>query len=184
MKLALILILIAFSCALSIGQTEPTDVQDPYKVLVDRNMFLRERSRPRPASTQRAPTTIPERPPEVPETLYVLRGVVIEDGALRAYFENLRGGMTRVSPGDAIATGEVTQIAIDAVAYDAAGQTTWIEIGHNLLGAQGGSSSTPPAPPSQDNVVTSAPPTTLPGDPANMSLEERMKLRAQQGRRR
>src|SRR5687768_9173571 len=80
---------------------------DRYNVLSERNMFMRERQRPRERSeTPRMPQV--ETPPPTPEQTLVLRGIVLEEGELRAYFEDSTTGLAkRVAPGDPIASGRV-----------------------------------------------------------------------------
>ena len=171
-----------------------SDLPEEYDSIVNRDMFLRDRQRPRDPSTQPTTMRAVETPPDVPERRYVLRGIVIEDGQLRAYIESTRGGVTRVAPGDSIATGHVIEIAIDAVAYAwPDGSVKWVEIGQNLEGVRQSapapvatSSGTPTSPSATSSGSTSGASGTTPGsgstDTANMSLEERMRLRRLQGR--
>lgn len=196
MKLAMIVILLAgssFAQAQWRRSSSSQDLPEEYDAIVERNMFVRDRQRPREPSTQPAYTRPVETPPDVPERRFVLRGVVIEEEGLRAYFENTRGGITRVSPGDAVATGHVTEIAIDAVAYAwPDGDVKWIEIGQNLEGVR---QSAPAAPVASTGTSSSSATSASSGTPAgapsngassgstdtaNLSLEERMRLRAQQ----
>jgi hypothetical protein len=188
MKLAVVIFLLLGASFASAQSRRSSDLPEEYNVIVDRNMFLRERQRPREPSTQPATTQRTETPPDVPERRFVLRGIVIEDGALRAYIENTRGGVTRVSPGDAIATGHITEIAIDAVAYAwPDGDVKWVEIGQNLEGVRQSAPAPTASPPSSEpttagNGTSAAPAPEGTPNTANLSLEERMRLRRQQGR--
>lgn len=160
--------------------TSPSD--NPYDVIAERNMFMRERHRPRDATTRPAPATVPtDYVPDTPERRYVLRGVAIEDGEFRAYFENVRTGEgLQVKPGDAIGNGHVAQIAIDAVAYASTeGAIVWIDVGQNLNGMRDTRSVPSSAGPvaSSTPAASSAGPSTGPTDPATQSLEERMRAR-------
>ncbi|MBC7782943.1 MAG: hypothetical protein H7144_03815, partial [Burkholderiales bacterium] len=114
------------------------DYSEKYGVLSDKNIFLKDRPRPRPPSTARTERT--ERPPVPEEPLenrFILRGVVIEDSELRAYVENTRTNfISRLVPGDSIARGHVLEIGIDAIRYEQDGRIKWVEIGHNLAGAR------------------------------------------------
>jgi hypothetical protein len=67
----------------------------------------------------------------------VLTGCVIQDdNKYAAFVENAQTGVTlKVSPGDAIATGKVTNIGFDFLEYETAGQLTRMEIGHNFTGS-------------------------------------------------
>ena len=156
------------------GQRAADGFTERYGMLVESNMFLRDR---RTASPE--PSTQPSAPPPSPEQTMMLTGIVFEDGGFRAYFENLRESrVVRVSPGDAIATGHVSAILIDALEYFAGSESRWIEIGQDLTGkaaavAPGGGSSA---------SSTTAPTTTFSPDvdPASLSPADRLRLRRQQ----
>src|SRR5262249_51648370 len=71
-----------------------------YTVLSDRNIFLRERVRPRGSN---GPTTrrTNEAAPLTPEQSFALRGVVFEDDEIHAYFENIpESSIQRVAIGE------------------------------------------------------------------------------------
>ena len=163
----------------------PPSYSERYGVLADHNIFVRDRSRiPRGGSgggggSSTQPSTRPTL--KSPEEALALRGVVIEDGGLRAYVEDTNNyNMLRLSPGDNVARGKVSAIQIDAVQYEGpGGHREWIEIGQDFTGhtaaagpsfSVGGASSTQPSGPPID-----------PNDP-NLTLEQRMKLRRQQGK--
>jgi hypothetical protein len=165
------------------------DFNSTYGVLSERNMFLRERQAPRPPRTNTQPR-VDTNSTQARERATVLRGVTIEDNELHAYLENTRNNeVIRVAPGDALVNGHVAEIAIDAIAYNADGRTTWVEIGRNLSG--GRESLSPP-------VVDSGPATTGPAGPAasggatppvpnnvkpeGMSMEDWLKARRAQQR--
>ncbi len=114
------------------------DYSDKYSAISEHNIFLKDRPRPRPVTTRNTDRNRNnDQVEESPDARIVLRGVVIEDDELRAYFENTRGNsILKVVPGDRIGKGHVMEIAIDAVRYELDGKTDWIEIGHNLLGAK------------------------------------------------
>jgi hypothetical protein len=174
------------------ADTPPTTRQnynDRYGVLSDRNIFLRERGRPAP-STRRydSSTTSSSRP--AAESTYVLTGIVLEGGQYRAYVEEVNTGrVLRLAVGDAVAKGHVLDIDIDAIAYSANGQGTWIAIGNDLQGkpfnsfpsALSRSMSSSTSPTSGPTTQGAAP---LPIDPnsPNLSVEERMRLRRMQGK--
>ena len=140
---------------------------DTYDVLSQRNMFLRDRPRPRVYHERHEPTSRPAdidyTSPEAIERYTVLRGVVIENNELHAYVENTHtGDVRRLVPGDAIGNGHVTTIAIDAIGFESQGRLNWVEVGQNLQGA---------------TVAPVVSATTMPADTANLSVAERMKLR-------
>src|SRR2546428_7542362 len=69
---------------------------DRYAVLSERNIFLRDRSRPPPSE---GPTTRATHPPEQD---FVLTGIVYESGGYRAYIEDVvNSNVMRISPGEA-----------------------------------------------------------------------------------
>ena len=83
---------------------------DKYAILAEQNIFLRDRSRP----NRSGPTS--QGAPATPEQLLTLTGVVFEDGQYRAYLEDLRSGrVQRLSEGDSVARGRISQIDIDAI---------------------------------------------------------------------
>lgn len=146
-----------------------------YGVLLENNIFLRDRRPQRPPATSQA--TRPAPPPR-PEKDWVLVGVVFEEGAFRAYFENVRGsGVTRAVVGDPIATGAITGVYIDAVAYLLDGEVAWIEIGQDLTGEYvviPGAAVRPTTVPTTS--AAGAPPAGAP-DPNALSIEERLRQR-------
>jgi hypothetical protein len=140
---------------------------------------------------------------------FVLTGVVLEEGLYRAYIEDSNASrILRLTVGDAVARGHIVDIDINAIAYEANGQTKWVGLGCdltgnpvNLIASSGGGSSgggeergrsdrggdrgdgnrgnTGGGPTSQPSLGVPAPP--LPdGAGANLSLEERMRLRRSQ----
>lgn len=165
-----ILIVLSLAAVWAVAQERASDYDKRYGVLTDRNMFLKDRPRPRQATSRPATTQRVEALPETPEMRYILRGVIIEENEFRAYFEDRRGGAIRVAPGDELANGHVAQIAIDAVAFEKDGAIVWIEIGHNLTGSRVATTQ-----PTTESTTTG---TTAPTDGAAPgSALERMRLR-------
>jgi hypothetical protein len=138
---------------------------DRYKLLSDHNIFMKNR---RPA-TRPSRDNRPDRPPPKPETAFILTGCTIEnDNKYVAYVENAQTGVTlKVSPGESIATGKITAIGFDFLEYEAAGQKTRIEIGHNFTGSVA----------SISTYIPSSGPTTGPVDESNLSTEEKLRRR-------
>jgi hypothetical protein len=166
--------------------------QERYGVLSERNIFLRERGRPAPSTRQSDYTSrnSMSRPPA--EATYVLTGIVLEDGQYRAYIEEVgTGRVQRLGVGDAVAKGHVLEIDIDAIAYSAGGEGTWVPIGCDLQGkpfnsfptalSRYMSSTSSTNSTSRPSTQGAAP---LPIDPnsPNLSVEERMRLRRLQGK--
>ncbi len=143
-----------------------------YAILEQRNLFVKDRSRPTTRQTSSASTQPARR--SVEQSL-VVRGIAMEDIGYRAYVEDLNTGSTlRLSPGEPLGRGQVSAIALDAIAYERDGKQTWIEIGNDLTGkfstASGSASAT-------------LSPTSLPAnvdlnDPS-LTVEQRMRLRVQ-----
>ncbi len=171
--------IILFVATAVLGQDRRSEFDETYGVISERNMFLKDRPRPRAPTSRPSSTQQSDRPPEPPESTFVLRGVAIEENGFRAYLEG-GSGMTRVAPGDPIARGHVVEIAIDAIAYEHDGVITWILVGQNLSGTNAASSvvASPTSQPGPTSGATSG--TTA--NTSNLSAEERMRLRRQQER--
>jgi hypothetical protein len=145
-----------------------------YSIVSDKNIFLRDRSRPAPTTASTQSTT--HRSAAIPEESLMLTGVVLEDVGIRAYVEDsITFRIVKLAVGDAIARGKVTDIDLDAVEYEHNGQRKWITIGCDFTGrpAQIASSTT-----YNPTEPTTSPSTQAidPNDP-NLTQEQRMKLR-------
>ncbi|MEA2733753.1 MAG: hypothetical protein QOE14_204 [Humisphaera sp.] len=158
-----------------------------YGLLSQRNIFLRDRSRGSSNGTTRpangAASTQPVR--RDPEETLLLRGIVIEQGEVRAYFDDIvNSRIVRVAEGDTLARGRITRIGLDAVEYApstaaaAGGKPTSVAIGHDLTGkappssSDGAAATTGPVLPSGVEGLN-------PNDP-NLTMEQRLKLRRMQ----
>jgi hypothetical protein len=177
-----ILVLAAMPAAV-FAQRAPA-FSERYGVLSERNIFVRDRSHP---STRPSPTT--QSSPRDPERSVWLAGVALEAEGFRAYVENQNvGTVTRLAIGDSLARGKITAIEIDAVAYEANGQTTWIEIGNDFANHPVRALSEPLAEVSATTTPTTGP--AAAGAPAgaasinlndpNLTVEQKLKLRRQQ----
>lgn len=163
-------------------------VTGPFSVVAEKNIFLRDRTKP--AATTQTASTAPAAPRQrlLEETL-ALTGIVFEDGGFRAYVEDVANDkILRLAPGDSIAHGAIDAIEIDAVSYDQGGKRKWIDIGSDFTGkpctafssSSYGSDSMSDASSGSGDASTSQP-AVNPNDP-NLTVEQRMKLRAQQER--
>jgi len=154
---------------------------EQFGVISERNMFVKDRVRGRgDGATSRPSTTQSAQSPLTPEESFILRGVVYENDAFTAYFENL--GTSRiqaVNAGAELANTRIAEIALDAVMLERNGQTQWIVIGRDLSGNLA-RQATPPATGPGIIGTTSTPST--PSDPATLSIEERLRQRRQQER--
>jgi hypothetical protein len=152
--------------------------RDRYAVLTEQNIFLKDRrTRPRNVgSSGERPMTEMDRIKATPEAKFVLTGVVFEDGDYRAFIEDTSASkVLRLSVGEPIARGKITEIDIDTIAYESAGKTTIINVGTTLTGIPYSAFT---ASPGATPAPGAAPSTPLP-DPnnPNLTIEERMKLR-------
>jgi hypothetical protein len=175
--------------------------REQYAILADRNIFVKERSRIVPSGRngdgrggRDTPRDVPRQPPA--ESSYILTGIVLEDGQVHAFVEDMKAGkVLRLSRGDAVARGQIIDISIDAVQYLAGGQMVWVELGRDFTGAVpssstptyststgGGSTTGPSSAPTASGSSGAPAAAPLPIDPnnPNLTLEERMKLRRQQ----
>ena len=127
---------------------------DNYRVLVDRNIFLRDRRPPRPTRTIRSQPRMPE--PSDTDRGIVLTGVARHDGEFIAFFEDTGTRATgRAAVGQAIGKGKVTAITLDGVEYERDGSVSRIEIGDALRGGRF----------VRETVAAKPGPATRPGEP-------------------
>ena len=154
--------------------------RDRYAVLTEQNIFVKDRRSlrrsDRPPGQQREPTAL-ELAKLTPEAKYVLTGVVFEDGDYRAFIEDTKASrVLRLSVGEPIARGKITEIDIDTIAYESSGKTTVINVGMTLTGIPYSAfTATPGATPAPAGA---APSTPLPdANNPNLTIEEKMKLR-------
>ncbi len=164
------------------GERAPDAFSSQYAVLLENNIFLRDR-RPR-RQEQARPTTRTVTAVAPPEKSWMLVGIVFEDGTFRAYLEDLRnGGVRRTAPGDAIANGAITQVFVDAIAYQVGEEIVWVETGQDLTGAR----ATIPGGSRSGVARSSSPAPSRPeareaaggggGAPGEMTIEERLRMR-------
>ena len=104
---------------------------DSYRILTDRNIFRRDRRRPRPPVTT---TAVRVRPDDSDRRL-VLTGIAATDAEPVAFFENTRTGETvKVSVGETVGKGALKAILLEAVEYEREGTTRRIGFGRSLAG--------------------------------------------------
>jgi len=120
------------------GLSEEPAQQDSwtaFKVIVERNMFSRQRGR-----RVEQDRTDQVRTPAVlsPESYYVLKGVAQEDGEFVAFLEDTQRGQTlRVRKGDSVARGIVKALTLDTIEYQSGERTTTVAMGYDLEGGRG-----------------------------------------------
>jgi len=114
------------------NQGGPQASWEQYQVLVERNIFSRQRGR---VSEPRLDTTPPPAAP--PERYVVLKGVLKRGDQHTAFLENVRTGIvTRARAGDAVLDGQVQSITLDGIEYVKNDSTAAVRIGQNLEGGQ------------------------------------------------
>lgn len=153
-------------------------MRERYELLLERNLFLKDR-RPAPPQSERTARP-PDAPPPV-ESLYVVIGLVEEDGGqVRAHVEDRRTGeLLLLNPGDAIAQGVIESVDLDGVVYKAGEEQTRIAVGQDLRGQTGAPPATPSAQPSSSSGDSAGSGNGSPSE-AEMSIIERMRQRRMQ----
>lgn len=120
--------------------TNPSHSWDTYKIVVERNMFSRQRG-PRVERTRRQVPVAPPAPD--PESYVVLKGIVQEDGAFIAFLEDTQSGqILRVRQGDSVLRGKIKALTLDSIEYEYADKITNVTMGLNLQGGQAGTTLT------------------------------------------
>jgi len=132
--LALLLIVGGGGYALDAKPKEEKAGWERYQLLIQKNIFDKERGdkereRKEKGETKNAP------PPPKEQADVVLVGVVLQDGKPLGILENRKSGkIARVKPGDKYLEGEVTEISIDKLTYTLKGESLVVTLGKNLEG--------------------------------------------------
>jgi len=113
----------------------PQDSWEAFKVIIDRNMFSRQRGR----RTEQVQGDQMRTPPVMsPESYYVLKGIAQEDGEFIAFLEDTRRNqILRVRKGDSVARGVIKALTLDTIEYQFDEKTTIVAMGYDLEGGQG-----------------------------------------------
>lgn len=141
--------------------TGPEDSWEKYRLLADRNIFVRDRRVPRPVyhgPSEPAPT------PHAGRHM-VLTGTARQRDEFIAFFEDSRTGRTLWAQiGDSLLDGRIEAITLNGVEYESDGTTTTVKIGYSLSGepappppALTREVSTPPSQPEPDETQATAP---------------------------
>jgi len=146
--------------------TEAGKSIDRYRLLTDRNIFVRDRRvyRPPAAYTRHTPA------PRDPDSGIVLTGVAVSADRYVAFFENAGGSTSRIGVGEAIGKGKVKAVTLNEVQYERDGVVRTVAVGHSLLGsarvwpapARPTSAPAPPAPEAGGEVASADAATTAP----------------------
>jgi hypothetical protein len=117
---------------------ESAEAPDPwavYKVIVQRNMFSRQRgaAERRQRQEERQVVTVPD-----PESYYRLRGIAQENGTFIAFVEDTRTSETlKLRQGAAVARGSIESLDLDSIVFRLEDRTINVAIGQDLLGGHG-----------------------------------------------
>lgn len=106
-----------------------------YQIILERNIFSRQRGamRRRDRDEEPRPVVVPN-----PESYFRLRGITQENSAFIAFLEDTRtGGVLRLRQGDRVARGEIKALDLDAIEYAVEGRASTVRVGQDLEGGQG-----------------------------------------------
>ncbi|MCY3019324.1 MAG: hypothetical protein NTW87_09905 [Planctomycetota bacterium] len=104
-----------------------------YQVLVQRNMFAKDRGRARDEA--RAAEQSKDGAPSKPEAETVLVGILQKDGQLVAFLENSKAGTVQaVQKDDPIGRGTIAAITLDSIEYVCGDTSLTVTIGKSLDG--------------------------------------------------
>ena len=109
---------------------------EAYKVIVERNVFSRQRGTRTGRSDSREMRTPPPAPN--PESYYVLRGIIQENDAFIGFLEDTqRGDILRIRKGDSVARGVIKALSLDSIEYELEDRTVTVTMGYDLEGGRG-----------------------------------------------
>lgn len=156
---------------------ESPQTWDAYKVIIQRNMFSRQRGAvERQRREEREVVTVPD-----PESYYRLRGIAQENGTFIAFIEDTRTNETlKLRQGASVARGVIESLDLDSIVFRIEDRTIPVTIGQDLLGGRGAVTMselmqwTPtPAPSTTDSEGTPTAPTGDEADILRQLLERR-----------
>jgi len=166
------------TAALAQEPAEKPDTWAAYKVIVDRNMFSRQRgaAERRQRDAEREVVTVPD-----PESYYRLRGIAQENGTFIAFVEDTRRSETlKLRQGNTVARGSIESLDLDSIVFRMEDRTITVAIGQDLLGGHGAVTMselmqwTPtPSTPTSGQPTTPAAPTGAEADILRQLMERR-----------
>lgn len=110
----------------------PAASWETYRVLAEKNMFLKDRTRPPARGRTR---TASPRDTRSDEECTTLMGIVWQGQQWVAFLEDVRTGkVQRAAAGDAVCHGTLGLVTLDAVQYCVAEATSTISVGKTLAG--------------------------------------------------
>lgn len=167
----------------------------PYRVIVDRNIFSRQRGRGGPGASeenggengtqqQAKQTDVAPGPPPEPGTQVVLIGVSFVGDYATAVFEDRRdGAIYAAQVGEKLVDRTIQNITLDTVEVDHEGKTIEVVIGRTLAGTEAPVTAAPGTSAAAATGGSTTPGATTPasgGDPATQSILERLRARREE----
>lgn len=114
---------------------EPQDAWTKYQIIMQRNVFSRQRSPIRQRQSGERPTAIVA---PNPESYFLLKGIVQEADKFIAFLEDNRSNnVLRLREGDSVARGIVKDFTLDSIEYQLEDRTINVVLGRDLEGGQG-----------------------------------------------
>lgn len=160
------------------GPTVRAPSLDDYRIIVDRNIFARDRAARRTGRPERDRSQETKAP--APEM--VLIGMAVQGGEPLAFFEDSRSGeIVQLPSGQELWGGTILSISMDGVDYLYRGTTRYLAIGDNLQGVAAALLSASSMPSSAPSDATFKP-SEGGNKPANDMLERLRQRRLQEGR--
>ncbi|OHB76028.1 MAG: hypothetical protein A2Z25_22040 [Planctomycetes bacterium RBG_16_55_9] len=138
------LLAVAIGAAITLGsqsvvgqEAAATDSQNTwakYQIILQRNIFSRQRGPIRQRDAERARPVVIRNP----ESYLMLKGIVQEDGTFIAFIEDTQGNkVLRLREGDSAARGVVKNFTLDSIEYQRDDKTVGVALGRDLEGGQG-----------------------------------------------
>ena len=118
--------------------TPKQDTWENYQIILQRNIFSRQRGPRIDRSQRQRKQRMDTPPPPNPESYFVLKGIVQENGVFIAFIEDTqRGQILRVREGDSVARGKVKTFNLDTIKYHFEDRTVTVAMGYDLEGGEG-----------------------------------------------
>ena len=113
----------------------PQDTWTKYQIILQRNIFSRQRGPIRQSQLSERPRTVVT---PNPESYFLLKGIVQEGDKFIAFLEDTRGSaVLKLREGDSVARGVVKNFTLDAIEYQLADRMISVPLGRDLEGGQG-----------------------------------------------
>lgn len=115
--------------------TQQKDLWAQYEIILERNMFSRQRgfAQRQRDNKERREVVVPN-----PESYFLLKGIVQEDGHFIAFLENTRSSsVLKLRQGDRVARGVIKSLTLDVIEYQFEERTTTVRLGQDLEGGLG-----------------------------------------------